>query len=943
VLVQPGAEVPAPWAACERVPLDAGALADPGVLDRVRRAFLTRERLVFEVSAVAPAPGTASIDLWRVPVDHDFVAESLWTLATANAVDARGPGGPVWAPALAAEALGATSGADRDVDLVLADGRTAWCDGGPLRLWLDGEVPGGAMVIPRLNLEHDRLEPLATTAPDAELAPDQLEAVADAGARARIIAPAGSGKTRVLTERARHLLRSGVPDASLLLVAFNKRAQLEMQERTADLPRLQVQTLNALALAILNGTQGFASRPTRVTTIDELQVRRMLSDMVKFPRRANTDPAAAWLDALSAVRLGLRDPAEVEREYNGDVDGLGELFPDYRRALRKAGAVDFDEQVYLAIEVLLTEPDVRLQAQRRAQVLLVDEFQDLTPAHMLLLRLLAGPELGIFGVGDDDQTIYGYSGASPDWLVNFDDYVPAATHHALEVNYRCPAPVITAATNLLSRNAFRVAKTVHAGPGNVRDGDSRQVVEHELPVLAALDLVRAHLDAGAAPSDIAVLTRVNTLLAPVQAILRSEGIPVQNRDGLRFLERAGVAAALSWLRLAVQPTRLSGEDIQRAARRPSRGLSPRVVEWMGDQRDVAALDRLAGRVTDQRSAEKIVAFARDIERISRLATTSPTARLIEFVRTEIGLDTAMQTLDAAHRGRNTAAHSDDLRALIALGRLHPEPKTFFAWLDDALRPSNADDGVLLSTVHKVKGLEWPHVIVYDATQGVFPHRLSTDIEEERRVFHVAITRAQRSLHIVADSANRSLFLDELLTEGAPAPLTGLITSGSAPSHAASATARSPRAVPEAAAAVGLALSWGGYECEVVSIETDGVTLAAGRAQLTVAFGSQVTIDGRPRVLVAPKATAGGRRGAKAGVEHDNPAVLAALKAWRSARAKTDAVPAYVVANDKTLDEIASLLPTNAAELLQVSGIGPTKVDRYGDEILAVLEEAASAS
>jgi DNA helicase-2/ATP-dependent DNA helicase PcrA len=250
--------------------------------------------------------------------------------------------------------------------------------------------------------------------------------------------------------------------------------------------------------------------------------------------------------------------------------------------------------------------------------------------------------------------------------------------------------------------------------------------------------------------------------------------------------------------------------------------------------------------------------------------------------------------------------------------------------------------VLLATVHKVKGLEWPHVIVYDATQGVFPHRLSTDIEEERRVFHVAITRAQRSLHVIADAANPSLFLDELLTEGRPAPRAGLVTSASAPAHAGSLRPTSQRSVPEAPAVIGLALSWGGYECEVTAIETDGVTLTAGRAQLTVAFGSQVTIAGRPRVLVAPKAGPAGRaRAGKAEVEHDNPAVLAALKAWRSARAKTDAVPAYVVANDKTLDEIASLLPANAAELLQVNGIGPTKVDRYGDEILAVLEEVAA--
>jgi DNA helicase-2/ATP-dependent DNA helicase PcrA len=712
--------------------------------------------------------------------------------------------------------------------------------------------------------------------PTADLAPDQLAAVAVPSGRARIVAPAGSGKTRVLTERARYLLRTlDVPAASLCLVAFNKRAQLEMQARTGDLPDLQVQTLNALALSVLNGGRGFRDRGSRVRTIDELQVRNLIGELVTFPRRANTDPAAAWIDALSAVRLGLRTPEAVETEFNGDVDGFADFFGPYRRALRRQGVVDFDDQIYHALEVLLAEPDTRAQAQRCCRVLLVDEFQDLTPAHLLLIRLLAGPEGNVFAVGDDDQTIYGYSGASPDWLIDFDHYFAGAPHLALEVNYRCPVPVVTAATNLLSRNARRVPKTILAGPRAVTDPDALATIVAPDPVQATLDQVVARLDAGAAPGSIAVLTRDNTLLAPVQVALVERGIPVANRDGARFLDRTGVAAALSWLRLATGTGGLSGPDINRAARRPGRSLSPRLVGWMAEQRDLDGLRRLAGRLSTERDTEKVLGFVTAIERIRAVATTTPTAGVLEFVRHDLGLDAALDTLDAAHVGRNATAHSDDLRALIALGRLHPDPAGFAGWLRQALDQPADPAGVQLATVHKVKGLEWPHVVVHDASTGIFPHHLSTDHEEERRVFHVAITRGQTSVTVVSEAGAPSPFVAELAEPGVPPPV----------------------AVPAAA------------------------------------------IRSRD---VSPRPKKGrGAGGSAPPPEIDNPDLFAALKAWRSDRARTEAVPAYVVANDRTLAEIASVKPATPQQLLAVSGIGPAKLERFGDEILAVVEAAGS--
>lgn len=953
VLVAPGADAPPPWADAER---RTWTTDDPDLLAVARDAHHGRRRMVWEVpvDAVAPVDVLDGVAVWRLDPHLELEADALWWLMTANAVDARRPGAPWFPPTERAVAAGARRAGPGDpvgADVVLDDGVPACCDGGPLTLLGHERPPGldpGVGVVHRVALERGLLVVDAPADPEADLAPDQLAAVAEPGACSRIVAPAGSGKTRVLTERARHLLADHhLPPGALCLVAFNKRAQREMAERTPDLPGLQVQTLNALALAVLNGGHGFVDRGERVRTIDEPDVRRLLDDLVSFPRRANTDPAAAWIDALSAVRLGLRDPAEVEAEFGGDVDGLPDVFVRYRDELRRAGAVDFDDQIYRAIEVLLAEPGTRARARSRCRLLLVDEFQDLTPAHLLLVRLLAGPELAVFGVGDDDQTIYGFSGATPEWLVGYDRFFPGATHHDLEVNYRCPAAVVGAAVNLLSHNAQRVPKTIRPGSSVVPDAAALEVERAAEPVAATVARVEALLADGAAPAEVAVLTRVNSLLAPVQVALVELGIPVAGTEGTRFLERTGVAAALSWLRLATGDGGFGGPDIQRAARRPGRSLSPRVIEWMAEQRDLGGLDRLAGRLTNERDADKVREFTADLERVCGAAVTRPTAELLELVRTEVGLDRTLASLDTSRRGRNTSAHADDLRALIALGRLHPDAASFPRWLRAALEVRSDPDGVTLATVHRVKGLEWPHVVVHDVTAGVLPHHLSTDVEEERRIFHVAMTRAGTSARVVADASAPSVFLDEL-DRPAPEPAPGRTADGADGRRRRAAApaggpggGRSPATGPaEVPAVVDLELRWAGYDAVVTATGAVGATLRLGKASTEVAYGSTVEIDGRSVRLGPPAAPSRGRRGSGPVDAGDaDPVVLEALKDWRRDRSRADAVPAYVVASDATLVEIATRKPTDLTGLGRVSGIGPAKLERYGDDILGIVDTA----
>lgn len=244
---------------------------------------------------------------------------------------------------------------------------------------------------------------------------------------------------------------------------------------------------------------------------------------------------------------------------------------------------------------------------------------------------------------------------------------------------------------------------------------------------------------------------------------------------------------------------------------------------------------------------------------------------------------------------------------------------------DAAHPS-APGGVTLATVHKVKGLEWPHVIVHDATSGLFPHRLSTDVEEERRVFHVAITRAMRSLTLVADLQSPSMFLDELAEPRQEEPEATVTPA-----------ARARTGPVPIEASVGLAFGWGGYACTVQVIDQHHVAVTIGAATVTIPFGSEVTVDGVPRLLAASRAPT-----ARPGVTSPaSPEVFEALKAWRLERSRTDGVPAFVVASDKTLLALTEAMPSSEAELLDVHGIGATKVELYGDEILTVLDAVRS--
>ena len=478
VVVESGQPVPSGWADAPVVVVDEAALAAPAaVVAELHAAWAERRPVVIEL-AVDPARFREPVSIpgspWVLGVDVDCPLDRLHFLVWAASWDAR-KDEPVWWWGVKAARLaeGARATPEGPADLVLADGTPLWVDGGP-RQPFDPAVVGGHGVVHRESVEVGRLAvapPPVFAATD--LADDQRAAVDHESGPARIVAPAGSGKTRVLTERLRHLIADrGWEPGSILALAYNVKARDEMVERTEGLGA-RVQTLNGLAYAVLARQRG-----TAPPVIDEREVRRLLDGLLpKRRRQANTDPIAPYLEALTEVRLGLRKPSEVEDE-RGDVPGLAAVVEPYRDELARRGVVDFDEQICAAIEALLTDGALRQDIQSRHRHLLVDELQDLTPAHVVLVRLVAGPPLDVFGVGDDDQVIYGHAGADPRFLIDFATWFPGGGEHALEVNHRCAAPIVEAAATLLSYNHRRVAKVIRPRPDADTSADAVRLVAH---------------------------------------------------------------------------------------------------------------------------------------------------------------------------------------------------------------------------------------------------------------------------------------------------------------------------------------------------------------------------------------------------------------------------------------------------------------------------------
>jgi hypothetical protein len=388
-------------------------------------------------------------------------------------------------------------------------------------------------------------------------------------------------------------------------------------------------------------------------------------------------------------------------------------------------------------------------------------------------------------------------------------------------------------------------------------------------------------------------------------------------------------------------------------RRPSRKISPKAIDMLARDAvtSLRSIRGLAVWLGDKdvfvKDADRVDAYAADLEALAE-AMAKPgttTADLIRFVRDTIGLGEAMDTLDASKGVLDRSSNGDDLAALLQVAPLHPDAATFEGWLQERLAAGgarqpgggSADPAVHLATVHKVKGREWPRVIVFGADAGLFPHRLSADVEEERRIFHVAVTRAKDQAVVLADTTGPSPFVDELSRPAPPRPAVDpndpnpfrRLEMPAPPARAGragtKAKAKAANGEPGFAATAGAEITLaGGLRATIKEIRRGEVLAETATGSTIVGFGAAIRAEGENVRLVAPPERVG--------------ASIAALKAWRTALAKEEGKPPYVYLSDAHITDIAERDPDTLDRLARCKGIGPNKLESYGETLLALLAD-----
>jgi DNA helicase-2/ATP-dependent DNA helicase PcrA len=600
------------------------------------------------------------------------------------------------------------------------------------------------------------------------LNPEQLQAVTLPNQHALILAGAGSGKTRVLTTRIAWLIQTGNASASsILAVTFTNKAAKEMVARiSAMLPistrGMWIGTFHGLCNRMLRAHHRDAGLPQLfqiLDTQDQLAaVKRVLKSMNvdedRFPPRQ-----VQWY-INDNKEEGRRPPDAVIHDEM--TRRQAEIYAAYDEQCQKEGAVDFPELLLRSYELLQRNESLRAHYQSRFRHILVDEFQDTNRLQYRWLKLLAGTDNAIFGVGDDDQSIYAFRGANVGNMADFEREFRVANVIRLEQNYRSHGNILDAANALIAHNRKRLGKNLWTAAG---EGEPLRVYEaqsdgYEASFVAEEVLTLAR--EGFARREIAILYRSNAQSRVIEHALFTQGIPYRVYGGLRFFERQEVKHALAYLRLLASPD--DDSAFLRVVNFPARGIGSRTVEALQDAATARgtslwqAAPHLAGK-----AATSVGSFARLIEAAREATRGLPLEEVVGHVLEASGLLAHYKAeRDGADRVENleelvnAAAAFTQEEAYGAPGEPAPlDPLQAFlahaALESGENQAAEGTDAIQLMTVHSAKGLEFHVVFITGLEEGLFPHEQSAaeadGLEEERRLMYVAITRARTRLYL----------------------------------------------------------------------------------------------------------------------------------------------------------------------------------------------------
>jgi DNA helicase-2/ATP-dependent DNA helicase PcrA len=605
----------------------------------------------------------------------------------------------------------------------------------------------------------------------------QRAAVTHTGRPLLIVAGAGSGKTRVLTHRIAYLLaeRDVVP-SEILAITFTNKAAGEMASRVAALvgPRARamwVMTFHSACVRILRREAKRLGYPSSFSIYDQADSQRL---MALVCRELELDPRQHPPKALHAQVSNLKNElvdyetfaarAQTHRE-----KALAEAYAEYQRRLTAAGAMDFDDLIMVTVCLFQAFPEVAAEYRRRFRHVMVDEYQDTNHAQYILVRELVGPDsperAELCVVGDADQSIYAFRGATIRNIVEFEQDFPDARVIVLEQNYRSTQNILSAANAVVSRNASRKPKNLWSDQGagpliTAYVADS----EHDEAAFVAEEVDRL-TDAGeATPGQVAVFYRTNAQSRVFEEVFIRVGLPYKVIGGVRFYERREVRDLLAYLRLIANPA--DEVSLRRILNVPKRGIGDRAEEYVAAyaQRQRISFAEALSRPGDvpglaARSVQAIERFNALVAGLREFAAGHPVAELAEAVLDQSGYQTALEESNDLQ----DAARVENLQELVSVAREFDDQRpdgTLADFLEQVSLVADADQipegaehgGVVtLMTLHTAKGLEFPVVFLTGMEEDVFPHQRSAtdekELEEERRLAYVGITRAMRRLYL----------------------------------------------------------------------------------------------------------------------------------------------------------------------------------------------------
>ena len=615
-----------------------------------------------------------------------------------------------------------------------------------------------------------------------ELNTAQKEAVLHKTGPLMVIAGAGSGKTRVLTFRMAHLMQQGVDAFNILALTFTNKAAREMKHRIATLvgaseaKNLWMGTFHSVFAKLLRVEGHRLGYPNNFTIYDTQDSQRLISSIIKemgldtelYKYKQIQNRISSYKNSLITVKAYFNNPELMETDAMAKRPRLGEIYQNYVERCFRAGAMDFDDLLLKTNELLTRFPDVLARYQDRFKYILVDEYQDTNHSQYLIVKALADRYQNICVVGDDAQSIYSFRGANISNILNFQKDYDGVAMYRLEQNYRSTQTIVEAANTVISHNKNQIDKkvwtdnepgqpiTVHRSPTDAEEGR-----------FVASSIWETQHQEHKKPSDFAVLYRTNAQSRAIEDALRKRDIPYKIFGGLSFYQRKEIKDVLAYLRLIVNPQ--DEEAFKRIINFPARGIGDATIDKLtlaADQQQISLFDVLTR--LDQGllavhggTRNKLEEFARMIQSFQVLEKQLDAFELAAQVVKKTGLLLEFKkdgTPEGVAKMENIEELLNGIKDFVegqqeiadARGAL-TEFLEDVALATDMDRDMDGEDRVALMTIHLAKGLEFPVVYIVGLEEDLFPSAMSmntrSELEEERRLFYVALTRAEQKAYL----------------------------------------------------------------------------------------------------------------------------------------------------------------------------------------------------